>query len=126
MDIILQHLVMQVDASSLTCVADEADQLSAFYLLSLAHRSLLQVGITGLITIAVIDSDHVAVAPMAFLNVKDDAISSSVRLCALLRREVDTAMELLNHIDRVRAITKIRGDVLDFRFLQRENGGDVS
>ena len=125
MDVVLQHLVMQVYACGLACAAYEAYQLTALHLLSLAHSSLLEVGVTGLVAETVVDGDHIAIAPVVALNVGHHAVAGGIGLGTQGGREVDAAVELLDLIDRVGTIAEIRGDVGDLVLFQGEDGGDM-
>ena len=69
LDVILQHLIMQVDACSLARAADKTDELATFYLLSLADSRFLEMCITCLVAETVVNGNHVAVTPFIALYV---------------------------------------------------------
>ena len=98
---------MQMDTRRLARVANIADELATLHLLSFLDRKLLQVCITRLIAEAVVDGDHIAIAPVTFLNIVDHAIARSIGLGTHLGREIDTAVELLNLINGIGTIAEI-------------------
>ena len=116
---------MQVNTCGLTRIANEANQLSAFHFLAFAHCRLLQVGITSLVAVTMVDGDHVTVAPVPFFNIGNHTIACGVGFSAHLRGEINAAMEFFNLINGVGTVAEIRRDILELRFLQGEDGRNV-
>ena len=79
---------MQVDARGLACGSYVTHHIATLHLLPLAHCGLVEMGITGLVAIAVVEDHHVAIAPFVALHVDDLAVAGRVGLGIQWSRKV--------------------------------------
>lgn len=113
---------MKVRASRAACRADFTDLGSALHILTRTHENAVHVSVAGLIPIAVIDLDEIAVAP-DHSSPADMPIRSCVNRRASRLRKIHARMLFRATMERIGAHSKARGH-LRVRCDRQDKSGD--
>ena len=92
---------MKVRSRRFTGVAHRSDFLSSLHFFAFLHFDGMEVSVTALVAVAMVDEHMVAVAALVFLYLYNNAVAGGVDAQTHRTAEVDAAMEFSYLIERV-------------------------